>query len=432
MKIKDILLTANANLSRSKLRTFLTILAVFIGAFTLTLTSGLGSGISSYVNSQVSNLGAINSATIRVKDDIGTSSSSTPKKYVEGEVAALSTTGRPGTSVTLLTNADIAKLKANTKLSNIVPARSIVPAYIQGVSSDKYKVSQTQGSVGGALDLASGNNLDMSGTEKQLILPISYVSVLGYTSNQDAIGKTAAVGIADASNQIHRVNATIVGVQNKGLTGSSSITANYTLSDALYQEQSIGISEAQKTQYASVSATYDANLTASQVTDIKNELSNAGYAMTTLSDALGTFQAVVSAIVYVLDAFAIIALLAASFGIINTLFMSVQERTKEIGLMKAMGMPNGRIFTLFSIEAILIGLWGSVAGVVVAMGVGNVANKIASTTLLKDLPGFSLLAFPVQNILSIIILIMTIAFLAGALPARKAAKQNPIDALRYE
>ena len=63
-----------------------------------------------------------------------------------------------------------------------------------------------------------------------------------------------------------------------------------------------------------------------------------------------------------LDAFAVIALIAAGFGIINTLLMSVQERTREIGLMKAMGLGGGRIFAMFSIEAIFIGFLGSAIG----------------------------------------------------------------------
>ena len=147
---------------------------------------------------------------------------------------------------------------------------------------------------------------------------------------------------------------------------------------------------------------------------------------------LGVFNTVISAITGILNGFAIIALLAASFGIVNTLLMSVQERTKEIGLMKAMGMRSNRIFLLFSSEAILIGFWGSAIGVVVAMGVGTLINKWLANGPLKDLPGFDLLAFSPVSIAGTILLIMLIAFLAGTLPARKAAKQNPIDALRYE
>ena len=106
--------------------------------------------------------------------------------------------------------------------------------------------------------------------------------------------------------------------------------------------------------------------------------------------------------------------------------------TAEIGLMKAMGMSGAKIFLLFSTEAILLGFWGSLLGILAGIGIGQVANKIASNSILKDLPGFDLLAFPVMSLLTILLIIMTVAFIAGTLPARRAAKQNPIDALRYE
>ena len=100
--------------------------------------------------------------------------------------------------------------------------------------------------------------------------------------------------------------------------------------------------------------------------------------------------------------------------------------------MKAMGMNAKRIFLLFSLEAVLIGFWGSLIGVIVAEVIGTAANQIVSTGFLKDLPGLHLLIFPVKNVAETMLLIMAIAFLAGTLPAWRASRQSPIDALRYE
>jgi len=127
-----------------------------------------------------------------------------------------------------------------------------------------------------------------------------------------------------------------------------------------------------------------------------------------------------------------IALLAASFGIINTLLMAVQERTREIGLMKAMGLGRNKIFMLFSIEAVLLGFWGSLLGSLAGIGIGQVVNRIASDTFLKDLPGFNLTEFSPQSVAVIMLIIMSIAFIAGTLPARRASQKDPIEALRYE
>jgi putative ABC transport system permease protein len=138
------------------------------------------------------------------------------------------------------------------------------------------------------------------------------------------------------------------------------------------------------------------------------------------------------AIILVFTIFGGIALLAASIGIINTLFMAVQERTREIGLMKAMGLGKGKIFLMFSIEAISLGFWGSAIGVGVAYLAKAIINPIAADTFLKDLPGFHLMEFDILTLAWLILLVMAIAFLAGSLPARRAAKKDPIEALRYE
>ena len=100
--------------------------------------------------------------------------------------------------------------------------------------------------------------------------------------------------------------------------------------------------------------------------------------------------------------------------------------------MKAMGMGGGKIFLLFSAEAVVLGFWGSLFGVLAAMGAGKIINNVVSNGILKDLAGLQLLVFPWQSILAIMGLVMAIAFLAGTLPAFRAARQNPIDSLRYE
>lgn len=80
----------------------------------------------------------------------------------------------------------------------------------------------------------------------------------------------------------------------------------------------------------------------------------------------------------------------------------------------------------------MLGFWGSAFGIIVSMIVGNIANKVAVETFLKDFPTFQLTIFEPWTMISIALTIMFIAFLAGTLPARRASKKNPIDALRYE
>src|SRR5665647_653197 len=138
MKLYDIILTANANLLRSKLRTFLTILAIFIGALTLSLTTGLGSGISDYINRQLGNLGTKNQLIIRANQDNGASLSSGPQKY---DPTRKSISAGFGPSMVVLTQADLTKIKAHPGILSVEPEQTVSPDYIQGAADAKYTVT---------------------------------------------------------------------------------------------------------------------------------------------------------------------------------------------------------------------------------------------------------------------------------------------------
>lgn len=436
MNLKDIILTANSNLLRSKLRTILTVIAIFIGAFTLTLTSGLGSGISSYIDKQVNNIGQADDIIITAKSPgaSGPGGSDEPQKYEPGKLTSsnTSTAGPPVGATIVLTDKDIDILKANKDLKNVQPSYAVNPDYIQSNNGKQYKLTSSTVGANANLDLAAGKQLLPNSADNQLVLPLGYVKPLGFSSLKDSIGQKVTIAVTDATGFQHIVKATIVGVQQKGLASSRGIVFNNTLINILYDLQSTGLPAASKGKYQSATAKIVGKTTEEHVSSVKSTLESQGYKGQTLEDQLGTFKAVINIVTYVLIGFSLIALLAASFGIVNTLLMSVQERTKEIGLMKAMGMHSNRIFTLFSLEAILIGFWGSALGIGVAMSVGKLVNMVVADGLLKNLPGFSLLTFKLQSSALIILLIMGIAFIAGTLPARRAAKQNPIDALRYE
>ena len=129
--------------------------------------------------------------------------------------------------------------------------------------------------------------------------------------------------------------------------------------------------------------------------------------------------------------FSIIALVASVFGIVNTQYISVLERTREIGLMKSLGMRGRDILSLFSIEATWIGLLGGVLGSLLAVGLTYILNPVLNKSLSLDKGNELLVNKPLQLIVLVAIL-MLIATAAGLLPAIKAAKLDPIEALRTE
>lgn len=433
MKIGALISSAISNTFRSKTRTILTILSIFIGAFTLAITSGLGTGINAYIDDTVSGVGASDAMTVTKTDENATDplgGNGEPREYDPDAVS----TGMPGTTVTALTPEDIERIVGVEGVEQVDPQRNITPDYIQFDDGTQLVASVGSLVAGQTTVLADGTEPDSDSASYEVALPQAYVEPLGFDSDADAIGQTVTIGITDATRTLHIIDVTVVGVTEEALASptGSSILINSALTDKLFDAQSTGIPEDEADRYSSASVWFDPDATEEEIDALKDRLADEGFTGTTISDQLGMITTVIDGIVLVLNAFAVIALLAAAFGIVNTLFMSVQERTREIGLMKAMGMGSGKVFGLFSLEATFIGFLGSAIGAVLAIAAGTGISSVLSQTLLADLPGLTLIAFEPASIAFIIILVMAIAFLAGTIPAARAARADPVESLRYE
>lgn len=432
MRLTDIIRDANSNLLRSKARTILTIIAIFIGALTLTITNGIGAGVSSYIDKQLGNLGAEDVLVVQQTME-ATGFGSGPQKYdPEAANSSGGTGGSLGFSLPLMQDKDIQAVLAVDGINSAEPLLNATPDFVVGPNGEKYQMTVTSYISGTNLELSSGKLPNNDSTENELTLPSGYSSVLGFSSPEDAVGQEVTIGISTTTGQQREVVATVVGVQEDSLINMGGANLNDHLMLDLSNIQLEGQSQTASGGHFAVIARMADTVEEDEIEQIKSQLKEMGYDAATFQDSIGTFKQVVGAIVAVLNFFAIIALVAASFGIVNTLLMAVQERTKEIGLMKAMGLGGGKIFLLFSVEAILLGFWGSLLGSLAGIGIGQVVNLVASDTFLKDLPGFNLTIFSPLTVAVIMLIIMAISFVAGTVPARRASKKNPIEALRYE
>lgn len=435
----ELVATAIQNTFRSKVRTTLTALAIFVGAFTLTLTNGLGTGITRYIDGQILGLGGQDLMAVSKSSGDGGAFGQTdgPKEY-DPERAVIQV--GPGFSLEALDEADLALMRGLPGVASVEPVRLVAPRYVQHGDGKRYELFVSPAPSGLTVDLAAGAQISPAGVSEprgggaplpELLLPLAYVTPLGFASPAEAVGATLTIGVADRFAKLHVVEAVVAGVQQPSLFGDA-VAASTPLVDALYAAQTTGLPAAVTGVFRGATIHMTPSLGRDGVAALKAALREHGMLGRTLADQLGAVNSVIMGLVGVLNAFAGIALLAAGFGIVNTLFMAVQERTSEIGLMKAMGMGAGRIFALFSTEAVVIGFLGSAVGALAAIALGTIVSDRLARGPLADLSGLRVLAFDPLQVLGVTLVVMTIAFLAGTLPARRAARQNPIDALRYE
>jgi len=424
MKLWDIIKMANRNLFRNKLRTFLTISAIFVGSFTLTLTNGLGDGLRDYVENQVKNLEAERVIFIRKQPPaVGPAASGDePPEYSSEKIDT--ETGFDPTAFSFTQKQVENITKDISGIKTITPRYSINGEYITIEGGKKYKAELGMLSDGITQKTEAGRSINGA---DQIVLPLGLARAFD-ANISNLIGKHAVIAYKTASGELKTISPEVVGVATKGFMTNTNSFVDTQTAETIYNDQKNG-EDADKFYGFSLQM---GSISTAQLANIKETLHAKGFEAETMADqkkrtydAIGIFKTG-------MNFFAMIALLAASFGIINTLIIAVMERTKEIGLQKALGLGRGKIFLIFSLESILIGFWGAVIGIVVGIVLGIIANKYIVANYLASFDGYSLFAFTVPSILFVLLLVSGIAFIAGVFPAIRASKLNPIESLRYE
>lgn len=398
MSLYETFSLALKNIWSSKVRTLLTMLGIIIGVCAVIVIVGLGNGMANYMRDSFAEMGT-NTLTVMVSGR-GTSRSVSEEQMYE----------------IVAENPDCLE-----QISPTVPMIGTVK-----IGSDSYSSTSVTG--------ISEDYFDMKGYEVSQGRGIQYVDIMD-RKKVCVVGTYVAQAYygGDAIGQTVKIGGTtfkIVGVMAQESTEMEEGGTD----DCIF----CPYSTAARLSFTGTINSYIITVTSEELAAQGKEVvedalydvfaDSDAYTVASMSEMLDTMTSMVNVVIYILAGIAAISLVVGGIGIMNIMLVSVTERTREIGIRKALGAKEGAILRQFVIEAATTSALGGVIGILFGFGLSAIATQVIAMfmdTAITVSPSLTAVlgAFGISA---------GIGILFGYLPAKKAARLNPIDALRYD
>lgn len=405
----DYLKLAFNNLRKRRLRSWLTMIGIFIGVAAVVSLISLGQGMEEAITEQFFQLGA---------DKI--------QVVVKGP-----NTGPPGSNSDIILDESDLRVIQNARGVEVAAGRLVEPIRVTFNDEERFLFVATIAQERDKRDLLSeianvrdedfvhGRNLDRDDTWRVIMSE-------DYYEDPKFNGKTLSVG---DKITINGRTVDVVGFFEK--TGNPFVDLSFVMNEEPARDL-LDIPEKFGVIAARVDTQEDISLIASNIEkDLRNHRNldegDEDFEVNTAEDVLGTLTTVLGIVTSVLIGIAGISLLVGGIGITNTMYTAVIERTREIGIMKAIGATRKDIMSVFLIESGLLGLVGGIIGVLI----GIVLSKLVEYAAIVAL-GTSLIqaSFPWYLIVGSLAFSFIIGAAAGTFPAIQASKMQPVEALR--
>jgi putative ABC transport system permease protein len=423
MRLSDTILTATQNLGRRKVRTVLTSIGVFVGIITIVTMVSLGIGIQKQITDTIKAFGL---ETVLAE----------PR--VNGQPRGAANPNARVRPLTPLNSAAIERLEGISGVERVEVYLELPEAPEMTLTVDGKtfpialrEIDATDRIFARREPVIAGKELASTADAKGIMLSRRLLTGSGYSESDLAglIGKPATITVTAPRGEKATFETTLVGVNDTLARAGAALGNADKLEIKKWWYNDPNILETDGYTFALVHA---ASL--NDATRVSGEVESMGLESATLQTFLDQVNRIFAIMQVMLSSIGLLALLVASIGIVNTMIMAIYERTREIGVLKALGSSNGDVLRMFMVEAGMIGLLGGIVGVALGWLLGLALNAIIADYLKRErIPIDAPFFLVTWELVGASLLFATlVGILAGLYPALRAARLDPLQALRHE